>query len=51
MLRWRAICCTCGQSERPGKITDEDNQESDVLFRRNGEWKVVFLHYSSAPKK
>jgi len=34
-----------------GKITDEDNQESDVLFRRNGEWKVVFLHYSSAPKK
>ncbi len=33
------------------KITDEDNQESDVLFKRNGEWKVVFLHYSSAPKK
>ena len=34
-----------------GKITDEDNQESDVLFKRNGEWKVVFLHYSVAPKK
>jgi ketosteroid isomerase-like protein len=34
-----------------GKITDEDNQESDVLFKRNGEWKVVFLHYSAAPKK
>ena len=33
------------------KITDEDNQESDVLFKRNGEWKVVFLHYSAAPKK
>lgn len=36
---------------KDGKITDEDNQESDVLFKRNGEWKVVFLHYSSAPKK
>jgi len=34
-----------------GKITEEDNQESDVLFKRNGEWKVVFLHYSAAPKK
>lgn len=33
------------------KVTDEDNQESDVLFKRNGEWKVVFLHYSAAPKK
>src|SRR5579863_4330474 len=36
---------------KDGKITDEDNQESDVLFKRNGEWKVVFLHYSAAPKK
>ena len=36
---------------KDGKVTDEDNQESDVLFKRNGEWKVVFLHYSSAPKK
>jgi len=35
---------------KDGKITDEDNQESDVLFKRNGEWKVVFLHYSAAPK-
>jgi ketosteroid isomerase-like protein len=34
-----------------GKITGEDNQESDVLFKRNGEWKIVFLHYSAAPKK
>ena len=34
-----------------GQITDEDNQESDVLFKRNGEWKIVFLHYSAAPKK
>lgn len=36
---------------KDGKITDEDNQESDVLFKRDGEWKVVFLHYSAAPKK
>ena len=36
---------------KDGKITDEDNQESDVLFKRNGEWKIVFLHYSTAPKK
>ena len=36
---------------KDGKITDEDNQESDVFFKRNGEWKIVFLHYSPAPKK
>jgi len=36
---------------KDGRITDEDNQESDVLFKRNGEWKIVFLHYSAAPKK
>jgi len=36
---------------KDGKITDESNQESDVLFKRNGEWKIVFLHYSTAPKK
>jgi len=36
---------------KDGKSTAEDNQESDVLFKRNGEWKVVFLHYSAAPKK
>ena len=36
---------------KDGKITDEENQESDVLFKRNGQWKVVFLHYSAAPKK
>jgi ketosteroid isomerase-like protein len=34
-----------------GKITDEANQESDVLFKRNGQWRIVFLHYSAAPKK
>jgi ketosteroid isomerase-like protein len=36
---------------KDGKITDENNQESDVLFKRNGEWKIVFLHYSAAPLK
>lgn len=36
---------------KDGKTTDEDNQESDVLFKRGGEWKIVFLHYSAAPKK
>ncbi|HXT27215.1 MAG TPA: nuclear transport factor 2 family protein [Candidatus Eisenbacteria bacterium] len=36
---------------KDGKITNEANQESDVLFKRNGGWKVVFLHYSTAPKK
>ncbi|MBS1840924.1 MAG: nuclear transport factor 2 family protein [Acidobacteria bacterium] len=36
---------------KDGKITEEDNQESDVLFKRNGQWKVVFLHYSAAPKQ
>jgi ketosteroid isomerase-like protein len=35
---------------KDGKVTDEDNQESDVLFKRSGQWKVVFLHYSAAPK-
>jgi ketosteroid isomerase-like protein len=34
-----------------GAVTDEDNQESDVLFKRVGVWKIVFLHYSPAPKK
>jgi ketosteroid isomerase-like protein len=36
---------------KDGKVTDEENQESDVLFKRNGEWRIVFLHYSPASKK
>jgi len=32
-------------------VSDESFQESDVWFKRNGEWKVVHLHYSPAPKK
>jgi len=34
-----------------GKITEEENQETDVWLKRNGEWKVVALHYSPVPKK
>jgi ketosteroid isomerase-like protein len=34
-----------------GKITQEENQETDVWFKRNGTWKVVALHYSPAAKK
>src|ERR1022692_1248477 len=33
-----------------GVGSDENFQESDVWFKRNGEWKVVHLHYSPAPK-
>jgi len=34
-----------------GEVSDEDNQQSDVFFNRGGVWKIVFLHYSPAPKK
>ena len=34
-----------------GEVSDEDFQESDVWFKRDGVWKVVHLHYSPAPKK
>jgi len=34
-----------------GEVSEEDNQESDVFFNRGGAWKIVFLHYSPAPKK
>jgi ketosteroid isomerase-like protein len=34
-----------------GEVSEEDNQESDVFFKRGGAWKIVFLHYSLAPKK
>jgi ketosteroid isomerase-like protein len=33
-----------------GVVRDENFQESDVWFKRNGEWKVVRLRYSPAPK-
>jgi ketosteroid isomerase-like protein len=34
-----------------GEVSEEDNQESDVFFKRGGVWRIVFLHYSPAPKK
>lgn len=34
-----------------GQVSDEDFQESDVWFKRDGVWKVVHLHYSPASKK
>jgi hypothetical protein len=34
-----------------GVVTDEEFQQSDVWFKRNGMWKVVHLHYPRAPKK
>ena len=33
-----------------GVLSDENFQESDVWFKRNGEWKVVHLHYWPAPR-
>ena len=30
---------------------DETYQETDVLFKRDGKWQVVALHYSAAPKR
>jgi len=37
--------------DQKGEVSEEDNQESDVFFKRDGTWKIVFLHYSPAPKK
>jgi ketosteroid isomerase-like protein len=34
-----------------GALSEEDNQESDVFFKRSGGWKIIFLHYSPAAKK
>ena len=31
--------------------SDDTYQETDVLFKRGGAWKVVYLHYSEAPKQ
>ncbi len=30
--------------------SDDTYQETDVLFKRAGAWKVAYLHYSPAPK-
>lgn len=33
-----------------GSTAEEWAQESDVLFKRDGRWKVVHMHYSPAPE-
>ena len=34
-----------------GKITEEESQETDVWFKREGAWKVVALHFATLGKK
>jgi ketosteroid isomerase-like protein len=34
-----------------GALSDENFQESDVWFKRHGEWKMVHLHYSPERKE
>jgi ketosteroid isomerase-like protein len=34
-----------------GKVTEEENQETDVWFKRDGKWKIAALHYSPVGKK
>lgn len=31
-----------------GQVSSEDNQETDVLFKREGVWKIVHLNYAPA---
>lgn len=31
-----------------GEVTTEDNQETDVLFKRNGAWTIVHVNYAPA---
>lgn len=33
-----------------GEVTTEDNQETDVLFKRNGTWTIVHVNYAPARK-
>jgi hypothetical protein len=39
------------KTQSPRGSSDDLYQETDVLFKRDGQWKVVYLHYSPAPKK
>jgi ketosteroid isomerase-like protein len=32
-----------------GTVTHEIAQETDVLFKKNGSWKVVHIHYDPKP--
>lgn len=35
-----------------GEVETSDNQETDVLFKRGGQWKLVHVHYSpSRPRR
>ena len=34
-----------------GKLTHEVAQETDVLFKKDGKWKVVHIHYDPKPVK
>jgi ketosteroid isomerase-like protein len=34
-----------------GKVTDEIAQETDVLFKKSGAWKVMHIHYDPKPAK
>ena len=34
-----------------GKVSDETFHETDVWFKRDGGWKIVHLHYSTARTK
>ena len=31
-----------------GEVTVEDNQETDVLFKRAGAWAIVHVNYAPA---
>ena len=31
-----------------GEVRTSDNHETDVLFKRGGQWKIVHVHYSPA---
>jgi uncharacterized protein (TIGR02246 family) len=33
-----------------GEVSTEDNQETDVLFKRNGAWTIVHVNYAPARK-
>ena len=33
-----------------GTVSTEDNQETDVLFKRNGAWTIVHVNYAPAKK-
>jgi ketosteroid isomerase-like protein len=34
-----------------GKVVNDVAQETDVLFKKDGKWKVVHVHYETKPAK